>query len=139
MQRSRIAAGPEHRHTYTHHANPFSQINNSTPMIKIETKTLIKSIVDQSPEGISLTHVHNKVQRLITRLKLRCVLGNLYKKEEITRERTINKGRRETMYYPYNGKPPVKRKKKLLKERDRKTLSMKDFMPGKKYAAYIEP
>ncbi len=108
-------------------------------MINNETRSQIKALVEMSPDGISLTQLHNIVQRLITRFKLRCALGSLYKKGEISRERILNKSRRETMYYPFNGNPPVTRAKKKLRERDKKMLSMKDFMPGKKYAAFLEP
>lgn len=108
-------------------------------MIKSETRQLVRDLVNQSPEGISLTALHNKVQRLIVRIKLRCVLGTLYKNSEISRERVLHKSRRVTLYYPFNGKPPVKRMKKKVRERNKKMLSMKDFMPGKKYQAYIEP
>ena len=107
-------------------------------MIRIETREQVKAIVMQSPEGISLTQLHNKFHRIMTRLQLRTVLTSLYKKGEISRERVCALNRRETQYYPFNGKPPVTREKRIIKLRDKKMLSMKDFMPGKKYQAYIE-
>jgi hypothetical protein len=107
-------------------------------MIKQEIRQQVKARVEESPEGISLTHLHNKFQSKLNRTKLRALLGALYKKGEITRERIHKVQRRETMYFPFNGKPIVKRVRKKTKERDKKMLSMKDFMPGKKYQAYID-
>jgi hypothetical protein len=107
-------------------------------MIRIETREYVKTLVNESPEGISLTRLHNKVQRMITRLQLRTALGTLYAKGEISRERVTEFNRRETKYYPFNGQAPVKRAKKAKKESDWGMLSMKDFMPGKKYRAYID-
>ena len=108
-------------------------------MIKTETRLLIISLVNQADEGISLTSIHNKVQRLITRVKLRYMLSGLYQNGKISRERVLHQNRRETRYYPFSGKPPVSRVKVKVRERDKKILSMKDFMPGKKYRAFIEP
>ncbi len=107
-------------------------------MIKQELRQQVKIVVEQSPDGISLTHLHNKFQSKITRLKLRALLGALYKKNEITRERMKLPQLRETLYFPYNGKPVVRRARKKVRERDKKMLSMKDFMPGKKYKAYLD-
>lgn len=107
-------------------------------MIKLEVKQQVKLLVNQSPEGISLTKLHNIMQSKLTRLKLRSLLGALYKRTQLSRERMTIRNRRETLYFPFNGKPPVTRPRKKVKERDKKMLSMKDFMPGKKYAAYID-
>jgi len=107
-------------------------------MIRIETREHVKSIVNGYPDGISLTRLHNKVHRMITRLQLRTVLTALYRKGEISRERVTELNRRETRYYPFNGTEPVKRKVNRIKKRSGRMLSMKDFMPGKKYRAYLD-
>ena len=107
-------------------------------MIRIETREQVKALVNQYPEGISLTHLHNKIHRIVTRLQLRTALGSLYMKGEITRERVTTLNRRETKYFPFNGKEPLIKKRNPVKEEDKKMLSMKDFMPGKKYQAYID-
>lgn len=107
-------------------------------MIRNETREQIKSLVAEYPEGISLTNLHNKVHRIVTRLQLRTLLGSLYTKGEITRERVDALCRRETRYYPFNGQPPVKRIRKPRKECDHEMLSLKDFLPGQKYQPYIE-
>ena len=108
-------------------------------MIRIETREQVKAMVNEYPEGISLTQLHNKVQRIVTRLQLRTLLGALYIRGEIDRQRVKTLNRRETKYYPFNGLPPVKRKRKPKNESDSPMLSLKDFMPGGKYQAYIEP
>ena len=107
-------------------------------MKKIEIRELVKNMVYDYPEGASLTQLHHKVHRLVTRLQLRTLLGSLYLNSEITRERVSVHNRRETRYYPFNGKPPVTRPKGKPKESEGKLLSMKDFMPGKKYRAYLD-
>lgn len=107
-------------------------------MIRIETRDQVKCLVAEHPEGISLTELHCKVQRMLTRLQLRTLLGTLYTKGEISRLRVSVLNRRETKYYPYNGMPPVTRKRKQKKENNSDMLSMKDFMPGEKYQPYIE-
>jgi hypothetical protein len=105
---------------------------------KTEIRELVKSLVYEYPDGISLTHLHHKVHREVTRLQLRTLLGALYAKGQITRERVTEFNRRETKYYPFNGQPPVKRAKNKARESDSKMLSMKDFMPGKRYRAYLD-
>jgi hypothetical protein len=107
-------------------------------MIRIETRLHIKSLVENYPDGISLTKLHNRVYRMVTRLQLRTILGALYMNSEITRQRVFELNRRETKYYPFNGKPPVTKKKNPVKEKDTQMLDMKDFMPGKKYQAYLD-
>jgi hypothetical protein len=107
-------------------------------MKRFETREQIKTMVMGYEEGISLTELHNKVHREVTRLQLRTLLGSLYMKGEITRERVKEHNRRETKYFPFSGKPPVTRKKKPAQENDSNMLTMKDFMPGKKYQAYID-
>ncbi|HTB31760.1 MAG TPA: hypothetical protein VK808_07025 [Bacteroidia bacterium] len=107
-------------------------------MIRIETREHVRALVEKHPEGITLTKLHNQVYRMITRLQLRTVLGVLYAKSRISRERVHELNRRETKYYPFNGKPPVKRARKPVKVSDTKMLDMKDFMPGKKYQAYLD-
>jgi hypothetical protein len=108
-------------------------------MIRIETREQVKSMVGEYPDGISLTQLHNKVQRIVTRLQLRTMLGTLYTNGEISRERVKTLNRKETKYYPFNGMPPVRRKRKPKTENDGKILTMKDFMLGGNYQAYIEP
>jgi hypothetical protein len=135
MQCPGFTAWAKHRNEDTYYTNTF-KINQN--MKRIETRNHIKSIVENYPEGISLTQLHNKFQRTVTRLQLRSLLGVLYMNGEITRQRVSMLSRRVTKYYPFNGSEPVKRKLKHLKERNKKMLSMKDFMPGKKYQAYIE-
>jgi hypothetical protein len=107
-------------------------------MIRIETREHVKYIVNEYTDGISLSALHGKMHRKITRLQLRTLLGKLYAKKEISRERVIALNRRETKYFPFNGSEPVTRKKKAVVENNNKMLSMKDFMAGKKYQAYIE-
>jgi hypothetical protein len=107
-------------------------------MIGKETRNQVKSMVNDYSEGISLNHLHNKFHRKVTRLQLRTLLGAMYMRSEISRERMITYNKRETKYFPFNGKSPVKRKMNRAKDGDSKMLSMKDFMPGKKYAAYID-
>jgi hypothetical protein len=107
-------------------------------MIRIETREYVKSIVEEYTEGISLSKLHAQLHRTVTRLQLRTVLTALYKNERISRERVHENSRRITKYYPFNGTAPVTRKRKKVRQRDKKMLSMKDFMPGKKYQAFIE-
>jgi len=108
-------------------------------MIKAATREYLKSVVLASNEGISLSELHSKAHRTLTRLQLRTMLDTLYTKGEISRERITTLNRRETRYYPFNGKPPLKRKHRQATENEGSTmLSMKDFMPGRKYAAYID-
>ncbi len=107
-------------------------------MKRIETRNEVKAIVDMNPDGISLTHLMNKFQRITTRLQLRTMLGALFTNSEISRERICIHNRRVTKYFPFNGTPPVKKKRNKVKERNRKMLSMKDFMPGRKYSPYID-
>lgn len=106
-------------------------------MKKTEIRQQVKSLVMEYPEGISLTYLHNKVHRMVTRLQLRTLLGSLYSRQEISRERVTVHNRRETKYYPFNGLAPVRRKRRPAKENEGDMLSMEDFMPGKKYAPYI--
>ena len=108
-------------------------------MIRIETREQIKALVARYPEGISLTQLHNQVQRLVTRLQLRTMLGALYMKGEISRARVEALNRRETKYYPFNGLPPATKARKPKKENNGRMLTMKDFMVGGKYQAYLEP
>lgn len=107
-------------------------------MIKTETREFVKAEVTASPEGISLSELHQQVHRKLTRLQLRTLLDSLYTKGEISRERIKEKNRKETRYYPFNGKACEKRARKMKKETESGMLSMKDFMPGKKYRAYLD-
>lgn len=107
-------------------------------MKKTEIRQHVKSLVLEYPEGVSLTHLHLKLHRIVTRLQLRTLLGSLYNRSEISRERVDALNRRETRYYPFNGQGPVRRKRRPAKENEGDMLSMDDFMPGKKYAAYID-
>ncbi|HTA28448.1 MAG TPA: hypothetical protein VK809_11705, partial [Bacteroidia bacterium] len=107
-------------------------------MIRLETRQQVKIIVDQHDEGITLTRLHNQFQRMVTRLQLRTLLGALYEKGDISRERVLELNRSETKYYPFNGQPPVKRKRKPKQEEDKQILDVKDFLPGGKYQPYIE-
>jgi len=108
-------------------------------MIRIQTRTQVKAIVDGHEEGITLTRLHNQFQRMATRLQLRTMLGALYEKGEISRERVQELNHSETKYYPFNGSPPVKRKRKPKQVQEKTELDMSDFMPGGKYLAFIEP
>jgi len=107
-------------------------------MIKAETREYINSVINASPEGVSLSELHSKVHRTLTRLQLRTMLDGLYMRSEVSKERIEKFNRRETHYYPFNGKPPGKRKRKPKTECENAMLSMKDFMPGQKYAPYID-
>ncbi len=107
-------------------------------MIRMETRRQVKAIVDQHEEGITLTRLHNQFQRVVTRLQLRTLLGALYEKGEISRERVLELSRSETKYYPFNGTPPVKKKRKQKVEEDKEILDVKDFLPGGMYQPYIE-
>lgn len=107
-------------------------------MIKPETREYIRSLINNSPEGISLSQLHSKVHRQLTRLQLRSMLDGFYMRSEVSKERIQKFNRRETHYYPFNGKTPVKKKRKHQTECEGSMLSMKDFMPGKKYAPYID-
>jgi len=107
-------------------------------MIKAETREYIHSVINASPEGVSLSQLHSKVHRKLTRLQLRTMLDGLYMRSQVSKERIEKFNRRETHYYPFSGKPPVKKKRKGKTERDSPMLSMKDFMPGQKYAPYID-
>jgi hypothetical protein len=108
-------------------------------MKRIETRQQVKAIVDRYEEGISLTRLHNQFQRMATRLQLRTMLGALYEKGEISRERVKELNRSETKYYPFNGNPPTKRKQKPKLVQEKTMLDRSDFMPGGKYLAFIEP
>jgi hypothetical protein len=107
-------------------------------MIKTETREYVKSLVMDAQQGISLSELHGKMHRTLTRLQLRTTLDTLYVKGTISRERITELSRRETRYYPFNGKEPMKRKNTQARENESDILSMKDFMPGRKYAAYID-
>jgi len=107
-------------------------------MIRLETRQQVRAIVDQREEGVTLTQLHNQFQRMATRLQLRTMLGALYEKGEISRERVKALNRSETKYYPFNGKPPVKRKRNKRTEEDKTMLDMSDFLPGRKYQPYID-
>ena len=108
-------------------------------MKRIETRQQVKAMVDRYEEGITLTRLHNQFQRMATRLQLRTMLGALYEKGEISRQRVKELNRSETKYYPFNGNPPVKRKHKLKCHQEKTMLNRTDFMPGGMYLAFIEP
>jgi hypothetical protein len=108
-------------------------------MISQEIKEQVKRMVDENTEGISLSEVHRKVPRTITRLQIRTLLRLLYMGSEISCQRVEVMRRKQTMYYPFNGQAPVTRKKNPRKENTGEILTMADFLPGGKYMPYLEP
>lgn len=107
-------------------------------MTRTEIREHVKSAVHEFPDGGSLTDIHNKVRRLLTRLQLRTLLGNMYAKSEISRERVIYKGKKITHYYPFNGKSPVVRKQQVKQQNTGRILSMKDFRTGGAYNPQLQ-
>ena len=87
-------------------------MNNMKRDEKIE---FVKSLVDISPDGISIDHLHVKCSRILTRDKLRALLSFMYLNKLISKERVKVYNKKEARYFPFNGKATVKRKRKVKK------------------------